>query len=100
MCPKEYDEISEIFCVSLCSAHDRISEKVNLKVCCFESSKQKQKSIFTNDKSIFTNDISLILDRGPMIGYIWSHAPPCIAPILTLYKMRLKNSGVSQDSNP
>ena len=24
-----------------CSAHDRISEKVNLKVCCFESSKQK-----------------------------------------------------------
>ena len=29
-----------------------------------------------NDKSIFTNDISLILDRGPMIGYIWSHAPP------------------------
>ena len=26
----------------LCSAHDRISEKVNLKVCCFESSKQKQ----------------------------------------------------------
>ena len=26
--------------------------------------------------SIFTNDISLILDRGPMIGYIWSHAPP------------------------
>ena len=23
-----------------------------------------------------TNDISLILDRGPMIGYIWSHAPP------------------------
>ena len=30
-----------------------------------------------NQKSIFTNDISLILDRGPMIGYIWSHAPPC-----------------------
>ena len=29
-----------------------------------------------NDFSIFTNDISLILDRGPMIGYIWSHAPP------------------------
>ena len=29
-----------------------------------------------HDKSIFTNDISLILDRGPMIGYIWSHAPP------------------------
>ena len=25
----------------ICSAHDRISEKVNLKVCCFESSKQK-----------------------------------------------------------
>ena len=29
-----------------------------------------------NDYSIFTNDISLILDRGPMIGHIWSHAPP------------------------
>ena len=28
-----------------------------------------------NQKSIFTNDISLILDRGPMIGYFWSHAP-------------------------
>ena len=27
----------------ICSAHDRISEKVNLKVCCFESSKQKEK---------------------------------------------------------
>ena len=27
----------------ICSAHDRISEKVNLKVCCFESSKQKPK---------------------------------------------------------
>ena len=26
----------------ICSAHDRISEKVNLKVCCFESSKQKR----------------------------------------------------------
>ena len=26
-----------------CSAHDRISEKVNLKVCCFESSKQKRR---------------------------------------------------------
>ena len=25
----------------ICSAHDRISEKVNLKVCCFESSKPK-----------------------------------------------------------
>ena len=24
----------------ICSAHDRISKKVNLKVCCFESSKQ------------------------------------------------------------
>ena len=32
-----------------------------------------------NQKFIFTNDISLILDRGPMIGYIWSHAPPCIS---------------------
>ena len=49
----------------------------------------KQKSLYTNDKSIFTNDISLILDRGPMIGYICSHAPPCIAPILTLYKNKL-----------
>ena len=37
-----------------------------------------------NDKSIFTNDISLILDRGPMIGYIWSHAPPCSPYILCL----------------
>ena len=35
-----------------------------------------QKSIFTNDKSIITNDINLILGRGPMIGYIRSHAPP------------------------
>ena len=35
-----------------------------------------QKSIFTSDKSINTNDISLILGRDPMIGYIWSHAPP------------------------
>ena len=29
--------------ISQCSAHDRISEKFNLKVCCFESSKQKKK---------------------------------------------------------
>ena len=43
----------------------------------FEDRLGNQKSIFTNDKSIFTNDISLILDRGTMIGYIWSHASPC-----------------------
>ena len=43
----------------------------------FEDRLGNQKSIFTNDKSIFTNDISLLLDRGTMIGYIWSHAPPC-----------------------
>ena len=43
----------------------------------FQNRLRNQKSIFTNDKSLFTNDISLILDRGPMIGYIWSHAPPC-----------------------
>ena len=42
----------------------------------FQDRLGKQKSTFTNDKSIITNDISLILGRGPMIGYIWSHAPP------------------------
>ena len=42
----------------------------------FQDRLGNQKSIFTNDKSIITNDISLILGRGPMIGYIWSHAPP------------------------
>ena len=39
-------------------------------------SKFQDMTIFTIDKSIITNDISLILGRGPMIGYIWSHAPP------------------------
>ena len=43
----------------------------------FQDRLGNQKSIFTNDKSILINDISLILDRGTMIGYIWSHAPPC-----------------------
>ena len=42
----------------------------------FQDRLGNKKSIFTNDKSIITNDISLILGRGPMIGYIWSHAPP------------------------
>ena len=51
----------------------------------FQDRLGNQKSIFTNDKSIFTNDISLILDRGTMIGYIWSHAIPCTTLILTLY---------------
>ena len=51
----------------------------------FQDRLGSQKSIFTNDNSIFTNDTSLILDRGPMFGYIWSHAPPCTGLILTLY---------------
>ena len=33
----------------ICRAHDRISEKVNLKVCCFESSKQKKPKMSSND---------------------------------------------------
>ena len=37
----------------ICSAHDRISEKVNLKVCCFESSKQK---IIFFSKSTFSKN--------------------------------------------
>ena len=41
----------------------------------FEDRLGNKKSIFKNDKSIFTNDISLIIDRGTMIGYIWSHPP-------------------------
>ena len=41
----------------------------------FQDRLGNQKSIFTNEKSIFTNDISLIID-SPMIGYIWSRAPP------------------------
>ena len=48
----------------------------NMMQSAFQDRLGSQKSIFTNDKSIFKNDISLITDRGPMIGYIWSHAPP------------------------
>ena len=61
----------------------------------FQDRLGNQKSIFTNDKSIFTNDISLILDRGPMMCYIWSHAPPCTALILTLYIVAAPNQLVS-----
>ena len=42
----------------------------------FQDRMGNQKSLFKNDTSIIINDIILILDRGPMIGYIWWHAPP------------------------
>ena len=59
----------------------------------FQNRLGNQKSIFTNDKSIFTNDISLILERGTMIDYIWSHAPPCTSSNSHLIYIVVRCSG-------
>ena len=50
----------------ICSAHDRISEKVNLKVCCFESSKQKpyEARFIANSSSCTTTELFKLLTTG------------------------------------